>query len=484
MQSDYRIGYITFLASVAALGGFLFGYDTAVISGTITQVASQMGLDATLQGWYVGCALVGSIVGVACAGTLADALGRRPSMLIAAVLFTASAIGCAFAHGLPDLVLWRIVGGAGIGVASIVCPMYISEISVPQCRGRLVSLYQVAITVGFLGAYLVNYGLLQNSLAWLAANTALVSAPDAIATAGWYDMLFHTQVWRGMLGMETVPAVLFLAVLFFIPESPRWLVARLRLSRARSILAAIYASAQAATRQLRQIQQAVSASAASEESISWRLLLRPGIRTALLAGSAIAILGQFMGVNAVLYYGPMIFEDAGLSGSSSLLYQVVVGAVNTVTALLALAIIDRVGRKKLVYWGVSGMILGLLVVAAYFCWGPALGIPHGVLLAAFLFYVFACAVSICAVVWVLLSEMYPLRVRAMAMSVAGMALWIGTYLVGQLTPWLLQTITPTGTFLLFAFMCLPYLYIMWRFIPETAGRSLEEIERYWLPDEN
>ena len=209
------------------------------------------------------------------------------------------------------------------------------------------------------------------------------------------------------------------------------------------------------------------------------MLFAPGIFRAVMIGVGIAILGQFMGVNAVLYYGPTIFENAGLSGGDSLFYQVLVGLVNMLTTVLALVIIDRVGRKKLVYYGVSGMIGSLLLIGLYFMYGEALGVSSLFLLTFFLLYIFCCAVSICAVVWVLLSEMYPTKVRGLAMSIAGFALWIGTYLIGQLTPWMLQNLTPAGTFFLFAIMCVPYILIIWKLVPETTGKTLEEIEKYW-----
>ena len=211
----------------------------------------------------------------------------------------------------------------------------------------------------------------------------------------------------------------------------------------------------------------------------WKLILKPGILKAVLIGVGIAILGQFMGVNAVLYYGPAIFESSGLSGGDSLFYQVMVGVVNMLTTVLALVIIDKVGRKQLVYYGVSGMILSLILIAFYFTMGENLGISSIFLLIFFLFYIFCCAVSICAVIWVLLSEMYPIKVRGIAMSIAGFSLWIGTYLIGQLTPWMLQHLSPAGTFLLFAVMCVPYMLIIWKLVPETTGKSLEEIEKMW-----
>lgn len=462
MKSQANTGYVAFLSLVAAIGGILFGYDTAVISGTITGVATQFSLDSMQQGWFVGCALVGSIGGVAVAGMLSDRFGRKLTMLLSAVLFTVSAIGCAVCADFTQLVIYRIVGGVGIGVVSIVSPMYISEVAMARWRGTLVSLYQLAITIGFLAAYLVNFQILK-------------AAETAHYTSQWMQTIWVTELWRGMFGAETLPALLFFLVIFFIPESPRWLILRRREERARSVLQRIYRSEEEVERETSEVRASVQEASKAD----WRALLEPGIRRAVAIGSFIAILGQFMGVNAVLYYGPAIFEDAGLSSSDSLFSQVLVGAVNMLTTVLALAIIDRVGRKQLVYWGVSGMILSLLCIGTYFMWGAVWGLSPTFLLVFFLFYVFCCAVSISAVIFVLLSEMYPTRVRGLAMSIAGLALWVGTYLIGQLTPWMLETLTPAGTFFFFAAMCVPYMLIMWRAVPETTGRSLEEIEKYW-----
>ena len=394
MKSTINLGYLVFLSVVAALGGFLFGYDTAVISGTIAQVTEQFGLDALQQGWYVGCALIGSIIGVLFAGILSDKFGRKSTMILSAILFSTSAIGCAVSTDFNQLVIYRIIGGVGIGVVSIISPLYISEVAVAQYRGRLVSLYQLAVTIGFLGAYLVNYQLLGYSM----------SNPDV--STGWWNLVFVSEVWRGMLGMETLPAIMFFIIIFFIPESPRWLILKGKEEKATNILERIYTSSKEALFQLTETKSVLS----SESKSEWKLLLQPGIRKAVIIGVCIAVLGQFMGVNAVLFYGPSIFENAGLSGGDSL--------------------------------------------------------------------------SICAVVFVLLSEMYPTRVRGLAMSIAGFALWIGTYLIGQLTPWMLQNLTPAGTFILFAIMCVPYMLIVWKLVPETTGKSLEEIERYWMKNKN
>ena len=421
-----------FIAIVAALGGILFGYDTAVISGTTEVVKTQFGLTTGGEGWYVGCALIGSIIGVLIAGMMSDFLGRKKTMLISALLFSISAIGCAVCADFTQLVIFRMVGGFGIGIVSIVSPVYISEVSPAEVRGTMVSLYQLFITIGFLLAYLMNFLILRAAVLDSTASDLGVR-------------MFNQEYWRGMLGCEAIPDLLFLVLIFFIPESPRWLQVR---------------------------------GQREDKSEEWKALREPGILKAVLIGSAIAILGQFMGVNAVLYYGPKIFADAGFE--DPLFSTVLVGVVNMLTTVIALAIIDKVGRKQLVWWGVGGMILCLLMIGLYFL--PFTNLPTGFMLTFFLLYVFCTAISISAVVFVLLSEMYPNRVRGLAMSIAGFALWIGTYLIGQLTPWMLETLTPAGTFFLFAFMCVPYLWIMYRHVPDTTGKTLEEIEAYWTGD--
>ena len=446
------------MAVVAAIGGILFGYDTAVISGTTAIVKAQFGLSDAGEGWYVGCALIGSICGVLAAGTLSDYLGRKLTMLISAALFSISAIGCAVCGSFDSLVAYRIIGGVGIGIVSIVSPIYISEVSPAKIRGTLVSLYQLAVTVGFLLAYLANW---------------VIDAGGDLAVAGnlWTNM-WNAEMWRGMLGSETLPALLFFSIIFFIPESPKWLIVKGKLDKASTVLAKIYAS----DAEVKEEIQTTQTSLKGESKGAWSDLLKPGILIAVIAGSAIAILGQFMGVNAVLYYGPKIFSEAGFD--NPMFSTVLVGVVNMVTTILAVFIIDKVGRKQLIYWGVSGMILCLLAIGIYFAWGTQIGLGNGFMLTFFLAYVFCCAISISAIVFVLLSEMYPNSVRGRAMSIAGFALWIGTYLIGQLTPILLGW-SQAGTFFIFAACCVPYMLIMWKVIPETTGKTLEEIEAYW-----
>jgi sugar porter (SP) family MFS transporter len=457
--------YVLFLSVVAALGGFLFGYDTAVISGTISMVTAQYGLSSVMQGWYVSSALVGSIGGVLIAGWVSDRFGRKSAMAISAFFFFLSALGCALAHSMDTLIIYRILGGIGIGMISIISPMYIAEIAFAKIRGSLVSLYQLAITLGFLAAFIVNFQLLDYSLTVLPTGVEL------------YDKVFFTEVWRSMLGMETIPAGIFLIIVFLLPESPRWLHMKGRNSKAIQVLSKIHNSPERGKAQLEEMKLGL----AKKDSSNWEFLKKkPALIKAVAIGCAVAILGQFMGVNAVLYYGPTIFEKSGLSGGDALFYQVLVGGVNALTTVLALLIIDRVGRKKLVYYGVSGMIICLLLIAGFFYKGDVWNLPSELLLSFFLGYIFFTAISISAVIFVLLSEMYPTKIRGIAMSISGFALWVGTFLIGQFTPWLLENLTPEGTFLFFATMCLPYMYIIWKLIPETTGKTLEEIEAYWF----
>lgn len=452
------MGYVIFMAVVAAIGGILFGYDTAVISGTTEIVRSQFALTDMTEGWYVGCALIGSICGVLVAGTLSDYLGRKLTMLISAALFSISAIGCAVCGSFDGLVAYRIIGGVGIGIVSIVSPIYISEVSPAKIRGTLVSLYQLAVTVGFLLAYMANWVIDSN-------------IDPAVTGETLWQKIMHTEAWRGMLGSETIPALLFFFIILFIPESPKWLIVKGRIEKASAVLSKIYSSGTEVEKEICTTKESLG-----EDNGKWSDLLKPGIIIAVIAGSAIAILGQFMGVNAVLYYGPKIFTEAGFE--NPMFSTVLVGVVNCLTTVLAVFIIDRVGRKQLIYWGVSGMIICLVAIGVYFAWGSSLGLGNGFMLTFFLAYVFCTAISICAVVFVLLSEMYPNSVRGRAMSIAGFALWIGTYLIGQLTPVLLGW-SQAGTFFLFAVMCVPYMLIMWKVIPETTGKTLEEIEQYW-----
>lgn len=361
------------------------------------------------------------------------------------------------------LVFARMLGGMGIGVASIVSPLYISEVSPSRYRGTLVTLYQLAVTVGIVASYIVNARVLH----WSQTITF---------DQQWLNFVLKEQPWRGgMLGMQTIPAALFFLVLFLIPESPRWQIARNKVDKAVKTMTTLFGESEAKL-QIKETQDMLS----SEEKTDWRILFKPGYRIALFIGVCLAILGQFMGVNAIFYYGPIIFSEAGMEAQGSLDFQIIVGIVNVLSTILGMYLVDRIGRKKLVYIGVSGMFVMLIAIGIFF----NIGINNPVvLLGMIMTYIFFSAISISVVIWVLLSEMYPVKVRGVAMSCAGFSLWIGTYLIGQLTPVLLNGVGASVTFWIFACMCIPYIAITYFLVPETTGKSLEEIEKMWQTKE-
>ena len=461
-KSKNNKAYLLFITLAAALGGFLFGYDTAVISGTIGFVKSQFGLSTAMEGWFVSSALVGCITGVAFAGELSDRFGRKRSLIFSGLMFSISVVGCALSASNTELIIFRMIGGIGVGIASMLSPLYISEVSPARIRGRMVALYQFAITIGILCAYFANAIMLNLSESLTSLN------PSGI----WHKLLVE-EVWRGMFGTELIPAILFFLVMFFVPSSPRWLVSKGRKEEAGRILEKIN-DREFAQRELASIQEAVS----KEEKGSWSVLFQKGIRVALFAGMGLAILSQFTGINAIIYYGPRIMEEAGIKLSNALGGQVIIGIVNVVATLVAIMRIDKYGRKKLMLGGITGMFISLIVVGFLFLSGHTQGV---LLLIFILTFIASFAIGYGPVIWVLLSEIYPTRVRGRAMSVATLTLWVGTAIVGQVVPWMLDVLTPAVTFFIFALCCIPVPLIL-RKIPETKGLSLEEIENSWRTD--
>ena len=459
MTKNTGNAYLLFISVTAALGGFLFGYDTAVISGTIGMVKSGFGLSTVMEGWFVSSALVGCIAGVAVAGELSDRFGRKYSLMASGLLFTISAVGCALSGSHTELIAYRLVGGIGVGVASMLSPLYISEVSPAAIRGRMVALYQFAITIGIVCAYFAN-----------AITLELGQSLNSLNPSGTLHKLFVSEVWRGMFGNEAIPALLFLTVMFFVPQSPRWLATRNRNQEAGMVLERIN-SKETARRELESIKETI----AGEADGSWQVLFRSGVRVAIFAGVALAILSQFTGINAIIYYGPRIMEEAGIKLSDALGGQVIIGFVNMAATIFALMKIDHYGRKKLMLGGVTGMFISLLIVGFLFLLGKTQGL---LLLVFILTFIASFAIGYGPVVWVLLSEIYPTKVRGRAMSVATLAVWIGTAIIGQVVPWMLETITPAGTFFIFAVCCLPVPFVL-RYIPETKGMSLEDIEKAW-----
>ena len=454
--------YLFMLALVAALGGFLFGFDTAVISGTEGFVKNKFLLDALAEGWFVGIALLGCIIGVLIAGYLSDRFGRKPVLMLSAVLFLSSAAGCMISSFYIQLVIYRLIGGLGIGVASIVSPLYISEISIPRMRGKLVTLYQLAITIGILAAYLSNYWILTN------ANENQNSAGT------FWHWIFINEMWRGMFGAGTIPAFLFFLFLLLVPESPRFLMLKGKEEKAHLIIAHINGE-KSAVKEINEIKQSFNTKTGSLKE-----LFKPGIFKALVIGISLAVFSQFSGINAIIYYGVKILKEAGLGSGSAFWGQVTIGIVNTLFTFVAIFTIDKFGRRPLLIWGVTGAVISLIIVGVLF----ALNIKSSTLLLIFILLYIACfAFSFGPVVWVILSEIYPTRIRGRAMGIATLSLWIGTWIVGQFTPVLLESIKPYGTFWLFALTCFPAIIVTWKFVPETKNKPLEEIEKVWLnPD--
>lgn len=447
------------LAGIASLGGLLFGYDTAVISGTLSMVKTQFALNAVMEGWYVSSALVGCVIGVSFAGWLSDQYGRKKVLLLAATLFTISAFGCALIDSFSTLVVYRLLGGMGVGIASMLSPMYISEISPPAIRGRMVALYQLAITVGILGSYFINAWLLNQS----AGHEFFIS--DNLI------LIFKSEVWRAMLGMEAIPALLFFILLLTVPESPRWLTIKGNITKAKSILIK-YIGQKETELEIEEIRESLKT-----EKKSKNLILEPGIKLAIFLGVSLAVLQQFTGIDAIIYYGPRIMEQAGFALNDALGSQVIIGAINMLFTLLAIWLIDKIGRKPLLLSGTFGMFISLLTIGFLFFTNRAEGI---LLLSLILIFIASFAFSLGPVVWVILSEIYPTKIRGRAMAIATMAVWIGTSLIGQFIPLSLDNLGPALTFWIFALFCIPTMWIGWKAMPETKGKTLEEIERYWL----
>jgi SP family arabinose:H+ symporter-like MFS transporter len=433
---------------VASLGGFLFGFDMAVISGVLPFVEKQFSLSAVQEGWFVSAALVGCIIGVAFSGELSDRLGRKKPLLLSATLFLLSAIGCAFMPSLSWVIVSRVLGGIGIGIASNVVPLYISEIAPAKIRGRLVTYYQFALTLGILVAYLSN--------AWLVSYAS--GAEDG--------SLFKAEIWRAMFGLGAIPAILFLAGLFIVPESPRWLIQKGRKAEGLDIISRISGHEASST----------STEHAVHREGSYKELFAPGMRKALLIGILLPLFSQFSGINAIIYYGPSILSNAGISLSNSLISQVIFGVANMLFTLIAIWKVDSWGRRPLYLWGTAGAAITLLATGLCFYYGATASIWLLVCVLAFL----ACfAFSIGPLKFVVASEIFPNAIRGRALAISIMTMWVADTIVGQLTPILLKDFGSAGTFWFFAFFCVVAFITVYKLLPETKGQSLEHIENYW-----
>jgi SP family arabinose:H+ symporter-like MFS transporter len=439
--------YLYLVCLVAALGGFLFGFDTAVISGTVSLVKHDFGLNANYEGWFVSCALLGCIIGVSISGKLSDKYGRKIVLILSAILFLASALGCMLSGSFTTLIIFRLIGGLGIGVASMVSPLYISEFSPSRFRGMMVSLYQLALTVGIVLAYFSN--------AYLVNHSGYSFGSDGM------NKIFSVEVWRAMLGLGALPAAIFLVSLLMVPESPRWLLLRGEEQKALEILTKIDGEDAAASE-----ISAFKAVENEQSTGSLKELFTPVYRKAMWIGLLLPFLSQVCGINAVIYYGPRILEQAGFTLNNALGGQVTIGLVNVLFTFVAIFTIDRWGRRPLLFVGIGGAVISLIVIGLLF----AIGLTSGPWILIFILAFIACFAF---------GEIFPNAIRGKAMALATLSLWIGNFFVGQLTPLMLEGLGSSWTFWLFAICCSPALWITWKLIPETKGRSLENIEAYW-----
>jgi len=435
--------YVLFVTFVAALGGLLFGFDTAVIAGGMRFLKGYFSLNSFQEGFAVSILLVGCIFGAAFAGALSDKLGRRRLLLLSAVFFGVSAVGVALCHNLTTFVIARLIGGLGVGAASILSPLYISEISPARIRGSMVSLNQMTIVTGILISYFVGW---------------------ALAGVG-------PTNWRWMFGVMVFPAAIFFALLYTVPESPRWLVKKNREEEAVGILARIN-GLEAAVAEAREIRETIAL-----ETGSLKELFRPGFRKALVLGVVLAVFQQITGINTVIYYAPRIFEQAGLGRVSALMQSTIVGAVNVLLTLVAIFLVDKLGRKPLLLVASAGMgvSFGLLGGAFYFKMfaGPwVLGLV--------LLYIAFFAMAMGPIVWVVIAEIFPTRVRGRAMSIAIVFLWAADFVVSLSFPVMADKLSEAYTFWIYAVVCAASFVFILMALPETKGKTLEEIERSWL----
>jgi len=439
---DTNKNQLLIFSMVAALGGLLFGFDTGVISGAIPFIKLEFYLNSYQEGFAVSNLMIACVIGALIAGPIADWTGRKKVLILCAVLFIVSAILSALPRSFTELVIARFIGGIGVGVASVVSPMYIAEISPAKIRGRLVALNQLAIVVGILLSYLSN---------WLLVDTGINN-------------------WRYMLVAEILPATTFLMGLFFILESPRWLTKEGLEKDALDVLKVV-AGVENADHELQEVKKSLA-----EKKTSLKELLHPSLRRVLIVGILFSLFAHITGIDTIIYYGPLIFLESGFKTDSALLASVIIGITNLIFTFVGMAMIDKAGRKFLLLVGIAGMGISMTLVG--FCMQSDMISAKWTLL-WIMTYIASFAMSIGVVIWVYLSEIYPTRVRGQALSVATMVLWLGNVILTQLFPVMMERFGG-GTFYIFSFICLLAFIFTWTMVKETRGVSLEEIEKIWV----
>ena len=455
--------YVILVCFVATLGGLLFGYDTGVISGAIEALTARFTLNDFMKGWASGCVLIGCAAGVLLVGPISDRFGRKIAMFLAAAMFLASAIGTAIPNNIWVFIVFRFLGGVGIGIASISTPMYIAEITPARIRGRMVAVNQIAIAGGIAAAAFVNYFIAQQGdQNWLIA-------------AG----------WRWMFGAGIAPSVVFALLLLVIPESPRWLIENRREDEARNIMNRVGGAAFA------DAESASVKAALAEEKGTWGELFSAKLRRPLFVGIVLAILTQVTGINVFMYFVATIFKSMSQSTGvdAGLLQQVIINGSGVLFTLIAITMVDKWGRRPLMFIGTIGMGISLTAMGVLAQSAAAPSATSGMMLLFIILYIGCFGLSVGPVGWVILSEIYPTAIRGRALGLATFFLWVADYVVTQTFPLmdaegslLVKLFHHAFPFYLYAGFCVVLVLLVWRWVPETKGKSLEEIEHIWKRD--
>ncbi len=458
LKAEYNLSYVWLISLVAAMGGLLFGWDWVVIGGAKTFFQSYFHLTSEAQiGWANSCALLGCLVGALVAGGLSDKLGRKRLLIVAALLFAVTSLGNALATDFTIFIAWRILGGVAIGLASNLSPMYIAEVAPAQIRGKLVAINQLTVVIGILVAQYIN---------WFIGRNLPAGATDEFIRASW----FGQQAWRWMFGLTAAPSFLFFVGMLFVPESPRWLAKNGSPEQALSILDRIggqnYAGAA-----MRDIESTLVNEAG--QRVRFSELLAPGVRKVLILGVVLAVFQQWCGINVIFNYAPEIFDRAGYDISSVLKNIAWTGSVNLAFTFVALGVVDRGGRRPLMLFGAAS--LAITYIAIGFCYSS--GVTGRPMLLLFLVAIACYAMSLAPVTWVVISEIFPNRIRGAAMAVVVSALWIACFILTSTFPILNAKLGAPKTFWLYGAICVAgFLFNKFK-LPETKGKTLEQIER-------
>ncbi|WP_208589536.1 sugar porter family MFS transporter [Gracilibacillus suaedae] len=450
MKKKHSLWYVILIAASAGMAGLLYGFDTAVISGAIGYLQELYDLSPAMEGWVISCVMIGGVTGVALSGFLSDRWGRKKLLMVSAIFFIISALGSAFAIDVTTLVLARILGGLGIGFASALSVTYISECAPPAIRGRLGSLYQLFTIFGICATFYINY---------------------FVANSGTHEWGLELG-WRWMLGYGTIPGIIFLFLLFFIPESPRFLIQKGKDDEAFHILKRINGQ-EVAKKEAKEIKASIEV----EQSSSVKELVKPGLRMAMGVGIFLALFNQVIGMNAVTYYGPDIFRSVGFENNTEFLATSIIGSVQVVFTILAIFLIDKLGRKKLMAIGSSLMAIFMLLIGSVFYFEPASsGVILIILIAGF---TASFCVSMGPIPWIMIPEIFPNHLRAKAVGIATIFLWGANWAIGQFTPVLINNMGSSFTFWMFAVINVICFIFVMTIVPETKNKTLEEIGQLW-----